>query len=291
MALLSDPGRQWTVSELARRVDRSAGGVSERLRALREAGLVDRRNSPLIPALFWELVNPWHQRPIGLGSFPGIVGPFPQLSWLGLPADWVLTDTQAALLLGAPVIASAEGPPDFYVPQQSIADAAVSHFGPARGRPVRRSDPSAMLASIRTSRSGEHHRVSVSPIPSSLRSTSRTIGRGVERSWRPGTRLPSEWSVSGESVVLVAEVDSVPYRAVGRLAEVAPRLPPFALIGGFAIIVRLGQTHRATNDVDTVSDDQPGLLQALVTDGLERIGDSVMLDRDPQGGRDRCERG
>ena len=86
--------------------------------------------------------------------------------------------------------------------------------------------------------------------------------------------------MSGESVVLVAEVDSVPYRAVGRLAEVAPRLPPFALIGGLAIIVRLGQTHRATNDVDTVSDDQPGLLQALVTDGLERIGDSVMLDRD-----------
>jgi hypothetical protein len=136
LALLTQPERQWTVSELAGHLGRSAGGVSERLRALREAGLVDRHNSPLIPDLFWELVSPWHQRPVGLGSFPGIVGPFPHLSWLGLPADWVLTDTQAALLLGAPVIASAEGPPDFYVPQPSIVDAAVAHFGPARGQPA-----------------------------------------------------------------------------------------------------------------------------------------------------------
>jgi hypothetical protein len=86
--------------------------------------------------------------------------------------------------------------------------------------------------------------------------------------------------VSGESILLVAEVDSVPYRAVGRLAEVTPRLPALALIGGLAVIVRLGQAHRATNDIDTVSDDEPGLLDALVTDGFERIGDSVMLDSD-----------
>lgn len=136
LALLTDPERQWTVSALASHLGRSAGGVSERLRALRDAGLVDRRNSPLIPDLFWEIVDPWHQRPVGLGSFPGIVGPFPQMSWLGLPTDWVLTDTQAALLLGAPVIASTDGPPDFYVHQPSIVDAAVSHFGPARGQPA-----------------------------------------------------------------------------------------------------------------------------------------------------------
>lgn len=86
--------------------------------------------------------------------------------------------------------------------------------------------------------------------------------------------------MSGESILLVAEVGSVPYRAVGRLAEVTPRLPAFALIGGLAVIVRLGQAHRATNDIDTVSDDEPGLLDALVTDGFERIGDSVMLDSD-----------
>jgi len=136
LALLTHPEHRWTVNELAGHLHRSAGGVSERLRALRDAGLVDRHSSPLIPDLFWELVSPWHQRPVGLASFPGIGGPFPQLSWLGLPADWVLTDTQAALLLGAPLIASTEGPPDFYVPQPSIVDAAVAHFGPARGQPA-----------------------------------------------------------------------------------------------------------------------------------------------------------
>lgn len=86
--------------------------------------------------------------------------------------------------------------------------------------------------------------------------------------------------MSGEVVVLGAEVDSVPYRAVARLAELGPRLPAFALIGGLAVITRLGQPHRATNDVDTVSDDQDGLFDALVADGLDRRGDSVMLDAD-----------
>jgi hypothetical protein len=86
--------------------------------------------------------------------------------------------------------------------------------------------------------------------------------------------------VSGESVLLVAEADSVPYRSIERLAEVTPRLPAFALIGGLAVIARLGQAHRATNDVDAVSDDRSGLLDVLVTDGAERFGDSVMLDND-----------
>lgn len=136
LALLQEPARDWTVTELAAHVGRSAGGVSERLRALRQAGLVDRRNRPIVPDLFWELVGPWHERAVALASFPGLDGPFEQLSWLGLPTDWVLTDTQAALLLGAPVIASSDGPPDFYVPQPSMVEAAVSHFGPARGQPA-----------------------------------------------------------------------------------------------------------------------------------------------------------
>jgi hypothetical protein len=143
MAMLVEPDRAWTVTELAAQLGRSAGGVSERVRALRHAGLVDRRNRPIVPELFWELVAPWHQRPSPIGSFPGIDGPIDQLSWLGLPADWVLTDTQAALVLGAPVIASREGPADFYVPQASAVDAAVAHFGPAHApasatvRPIR----------------------------------------------------------------------------------------------------------------------------------------------------------
>jgi hypothetical protein len=137
LALLKEPDRAWSVTELATRLGRSAGGVSERLRALREAGLAARDNRPLQPELFWELVVPFHERAFGLAEFPaGDADDFAGLSWLGLPSDWVLTDTQAALLLGAPVASSGDGPPDFYVPEASIVDLAVSHFGPARSQPA-----------------------------------------------------------------------------------------------------------------------------------------------------------
>ncbi len=88
-------------------------------------------------------------------------------------------------------------------------------------------------------------------------------------------------NVSGEApVVLVAEAGSVPHRAVARLAQLGPELPPFAIIGGLAVITRLGQAHRATNDVDTVSDDQVGLVDLLVSAGFDRQGDSVLLEPD-----------
>ncbi|MHB8663983.1 MAG: hypothetical protein ACYDH6_14995 [Acidimicrobiales bacterium] len=136
LALLKDPVRDWTVKDVALAVGRAASGVSERLRALRDAGLVDRRNHPMRPELFWELVAPWHEQAFGLAELPALSGPFEHVSWLGLPFDWVLTDTQAALFLGAPLLASGAGPPDFYVPQPSIVDSAIAHFGPARGEPA-----------------------------------------------------------------------------------------------------------------------------------------------------------
>lgn len=136
LALLEAPERTWSVKDLASATHRSAGGVSERLRALRGAGLVDRQNRPMIPELFWELVPVWHERPTAIATFPGLHGPFDQLSWLGLPEGWVLTDTQAALLLGAPVIASSAGPPDFYLPEPATVAAAVAHFGAAHDQPA-----------------------------------------------------------------------------------------------------------------------------------------------------------
>ncbi len=70
--------------------------------------------------------------------------------------------------------------------------------------------------------------------------------------------------MSGEArVILVAEAGSVPYRAIARLAELGPALAPFAVIGGLAVITRLGQAHRATNDVDTVSEGDPDYLPYL----------------------------
>ena len=74
LALLKEPERDWTVKDLAASVGRAASGVSERLRALREAGLVDRRNHPSRPELFWELVGPWHRARPRLGRVPRLGG-------------------------------------------------------------------------------------------------------------------------------------------------------------------------------------------------------------------------
>jgi DNA-binding transcriptional ArsR family regulator len=134
LALLKEPEREWTVSELAARLGRAPGGVSERLRALRDAGLVDAKNTPLRPELFWELVGPFHTRTHGLAEFPS--DDFERLTWLGLPAEWCLTETRAAIELGAPVFASMDAPPEFYVPEAAIVDLALSHFGTARAQPA-----------------------------------------------------------------------------------------------------------------------------------------------------------
>ena len=95
--------------------------------------------------------------------------------------------------------------------------------------------------------------------------------------------------MSGEVVVIQAEIGSVPDRAIAHLATLVPELPGFALIGGLAVIVRLGQAHRATNDIDAVTDDQIGLLDALVADGLDRRGQRVARRR-PQARCHRCQR-
>ena len=71
--------------------------------------------------------------------------------------------------------------------------------------------------------------------------------------------------MSGEpQVLLVAEAGGVPFRAIGRLDALSRSLPPFALIGGLAVIIRVGEAHRSTNDVDTVSAEQRLLLEVLV---------------------------
>ncbi|MGQ0826658.1 MAG: hypothetical protein ACT4OX_16795 [Actinomycetota bacterium] len=188
LALLKEPERDWVVKDVAAAVGRAAGGVSERLRALRDAGLVDRRNHPMRPELFWELVASWHERALGLATFPGLSGSFEQLSWLGLPVDWVLTDTQAALFLGAPLLVSGEGPPDFYLPAPSIVDLALSHFGPARG------EPAATVRPIRYA--GIHEAVPFRSTPAGFRvahpvvvaldlAQDRARGREIVEGWDP----------------------------------------------------------------------------------------------------------
>lgn len=55
----------------------------------------------------------------------------------------------------------------------------------------------------------------------------------------------------------------------GRIAEFVqtlrrlPATPPWIVVGGLAVNVRVRRAHRATNDIDTVTPDQDGLVEIL----------------------------
>jgi hypothetical protein len=86
--------------------------------------------------------------------------------------------------------------------------------------------------------------------------------------------------VSGE-VVLVDSGDGAVLRLVRAAAALfaQPSFRPAALVGGLAVTLRLATAHRATNDVDTVSDGDGPRQAALdyVTDRGEP-GDRIEID-------------
>ncbi len=56
----------------------------------------------------------------------------------------------------------------------------------------------------------------------------------------------------------------------------------WVLAGGLAVNVRLGRTHRATNDIDTVSDDQPRLIELLAAGHAERLSAAKVQLQHPE---------
>lgn len=71
------------------------------------------------------------------------------------------------------------------------------------------------------------------------------------------------FSVSGEIVLLE---DNAEGRIASYIAllDKLPKEPRWILVGGLAVNVRFGRIHRATNDIDTVSSDQPRFVEILV---------------------------
>jgi hypothetical protein len=73
--------------------------------------------------------------------------------------------------------------------------------------------------------------------------------------------------VSGSSgqgdVVFLEDDDSGRVTAYVQTLLRLPDDPPWILVGGLAVNARVGRTHRATNDIDTVSPDQDRLVEIL----------------------------
>ena len=69
----------------------------------------------------------------------------------------------------------------------------------------------------------------------------------------------------GESIVLVDSRGGHIRSFVGALTRF-PAEPQWAVVGGFAVYVRITDVHRVTNDLDTVSRNQPSLVEILVAE-------------------------
>ena len=69
----------------------------------------------------------------------------------------------------------------------------------------------------------------------------------------------------GETVVLQSDRASQIRSFVGALDRF-PAEPQWAVVGGFAVYVRITDVHRVTNDLDTVSRNRPSLVEILVAE-------------------------
>ncbi|MEV4538881.1 helix-turn-helix domain-containing protein [Asanoa sp. NPDC049518] len=142
--MLLRPAEPAAVREIARTLGRSASTVSKAISDLRAAGLVDVRRKPAVPDLFWQLADRWKPIRVDLGRSPvlGTAGPvndalrFGRDDVTGTPG-WALTDSVAAAAYGAPIGIRADHPPDFYVPDQTVARRAMQLLGAAQIRESR----------------------------------------------------------------------------------------------------------------------------------------------------------
>jgi hypothetical protein len=145
--LLLDPTRPASVREVARMLDRAPSSVSESLKSMRSAALVDNQRKPVIPNLFWELAERWSPVSMDVQNLPSptAVGEnraFNDALRLGLDnvestIGWALTDTIAAAVYGAAVATRSDHPPDFYVPDQAVLRRALHLLGPASSHETR----------------------------------------------------------------------------------------------------------------------------------------------------------
>ena len=92
----------------------------------------------------------------------------------------------------------------------------------------------------------------------------------------------------GEAIVLAGDRSGRIRSFVAALARF-PSEPRWAVVGGFAVNVRITDIHRLTNDIDTVSRDQTKLVEILVAESdadrlapaklqLEQDGTAVVVD-------------
>ena len=77
-------------------------------------------------------------------------------------------------------------------------------------------------------------------------------------------------TVSGDPISIVAAEDSDFARFINAISRLPDGVPDWVLIGGVAVVLRVGGTHRATVDIDTLVRDSNRLVELLLGGGGEQ---------------------
>ncbi len=177
VALLGAPDEDAGVNELARRIRRSPGRVSEILGALRVEGLIEGGNRPVVPELFWHVAERWKPQWRPLSMDP--------------PGDganrYRLTGTLAGLELGAPMAAGPQGAPlSLYVEKSTELSGLINAYG--RGEPSVAEVavcPSRFAMSLGAATTREGFPVAHPVVVALDLAQDRARGREILESWNP----------------------------------------------------------------------------------------------------------
>ena len=124
-ALLLDPDQPMGVSEVARAARLNPSSITRALSALTHAHLAERRTRgayrAVVPELFWALAGAWPRERVTIRAnwsapYDKRLGNSPDLSAPG----WVAAGVRAAVAWGAPLVATADYPLEFYVPDAQV---------------------------------------------------------------------------------------------------------------------------------------------------------------------------
>jgi hypothetical protein len=121
IACMLEPRRAHGVREVAAFIERAPSAVSAAMAGMRAEGLLTSEGQPLVPDLFNEVAAVWRRRFVAMADLPRLED----------ATEWALTETLGALAWGMPVVATADYPPDFYVPDEGPLRRAVALLGRA----------------------------------------------------------------------------------------------------------------------------------------------------------------
>lgn len=185
--MLAHPDVPASPRALHRELGISAGQVSNLLRAFDAASLVRRDRTPLVPELFWALVEQWWPRRHGLAALPSHaeLAASPELQ----VDRWVLTDSVAAVRFGAPLVVRPDAPPDLYVPDERVLSWLLARSVVAADWPHRTVSvavaPTPLVCDPRLRHPGDEWPLAHPVVVALDLATDRGRGRQVVDEWDP----------------------------------------------------------------------------------------------------------